>query len=78
MIDRHVEACSEHFLFFIFIFIYLFIYLFIFFHIGNVKVMMKQTQIDSSDKADNNVLPQQAFGQYLIRSGITQQLWQIG
>ena len=27
-----------------------------------VKVMMKQTQIDSCDKADNNVLLQQALG----------------
>ena len=36
----------------------------IFFHtseIETVKVMMKQTQLDSCDKADNNVLPQQAL-----------------
>ena len=48
-----------------------------------MKVMMKQTQIDSCDEANNRcnvlVMEQQAlYGQYLIRSVGTQKLWYIG
>ena len=61
MVDRHVwKYAVSIFNLFIYLFIYYYDYYF-FSHIGNGvwKVMMKQTQID---KADKNVLLQQALG----------------